>query len=99
MTAQSKSSPPPELGDLRHAIDGVDGALVALYAKRLGLVNQVLEVKKQYGLPASIPERVEEVIVRVRGEAERAGFLPDVAEKLWRLLIKEMIVYEEGHLK
>jgi isochorismate pyruvate lyase len=98
MTA-TKTAPPAELGNLRHSIDGVDGALVSLFAKRLGLVDQVLEVKKAHGLPASIPDRVEEVIVRVRAEAERAGFLPDVAEKIWRLLINEMIKYEEKHLK
>jgi len=95
----SKSPPPAELGDLRHSIDGVDGALVSLLAKRFALVNQVVEIKKVHGLPASIPERIEEVIVRVRGEAEKAGFLPDVAEKIWRLLINEMVKYEESHLK
>ena len=87
-----------ELADLRRAIDGVDGALVALLARRFGFVQKVVEAKLALGLPAAIPARVEEVITRVRAEAEQEGFLADVTEKIWRLLIDEMIRYEEGHL-
>jgi isochorismate pyruvate lyase len=97
MNATNKA--PAALGDLRQAIDGVDQELVSLLAKRLALVNQVVDIKKQHGLPAAIPERIEEVVTRTRAEAQRQGFLPDVAEKIWRLLINEMIAYEESHLK
>ena len=85
-----------KLADLRSAIDGVDGALVVLLARRFEFVQEVVEAKLALGLPAAIPARVEEVITRVRAEAERQGFLADVTEKIWRLLIDEMIRYEEG---
>lgn len=87
-----------KLAELRSAIDGVDGALVVLLARRFEFVQEVVEAKLALGLPAAIPARVEEVITRVRAEAEQLGFLADVTEKIWRLLIDEMIRYEEGQL-
>ncbi len=95
MTAQI----PARLTELRHAIDGVDDELVALFAKRFELVKKVAEIKKANGLPAAIPSRVAEVVGRVRLEAEAKGFLPETAEKLWRHLIADMIEFEEKHLK
>jgi isochorismate pyruvate lyase len=87
-----------ELADLRRAIDGVDGALVALLARRFGYVQKVVETKKILGLPAAIPARVEDVVARVRAEAEAVGFPADTAEKLWRQLIADMIEFEEKAL-
>lgn len=91
--------PKDRLADLRRSIDGVDGALVALLARRFAFVQQVVEVKRALGLPAAIPSRVEDVVTRVRAEAEAQGFLPDTTEKLWRQLIADMIDYEEAQLK
>ena len=87
------------LAELRHAIDGMDDELVALFAKRFTLVKEVAEFKKAHGLPAAIPARVAEVVDRVRLQAEAQGFSPETAEKLWRQLIDDMIAYEENHLK
>ncbi len=87
------------LAELRRAIDGVDDELVSLFAKRFELVRHVAEFKKSRGLPAAIPSRVAQVVGRVRLEAEERGFPPDTAEKLWRLLIADMIAYEENHLQ
>ena len=95
MTTQNSDA----LAQLRRAIDGVDDELVALFAKRFGLVKEVAEFKKAYGLPAAIPSRVAEVVGRVRREAEAQGFSPETAEKLWRHLIADMIEFEEKQLK
>jgi isochorismate pyruvate lyase len=88
-----------ELAELRSAIDGVDGALVALLARRFDFVQKVVEAKLVLDLPAAIPARVEEVITRVRAEAGAQGFPADTAEKLWRQLIADMIAFEEKALK
>jgi len=86
------------LTDLRAAIDRIDRDLVALLAKRVGCLEQVIAVKARDNLPAAIPERVEAVVANVRSEAEAAGMPPDLAEKLWRALIDWSIAYEERHL-
>ncbi len=87
------------LAELRHAIDGTDDQLIALFAKRFELVKEVAEFKKVHGLPAAIPSRVAEVVKRVRLEADAKGFSPETAEKLWRQLISDMIEFEENQLK
>ncbi len=87
------------LAELRSAIDSVDDKLVALFAKRFALVKRVVRVKKVFGLPAAIPERIAEVVTRVRRQSTAQGFPPDTAEKLWRQLIADVIEFEEKHLK
>ncbi len=98
MSAAPKNDHQSRLADLRRSIDGVDGALVALLARRFDFVQQVVEVKKELSLPAAIPDRVEDVVTRVRAEALKQGFPPATAEKLWRQLINDMIVFEETQL-
>ncbi len=93
------NNPPKELEALRQDIDAADKALVQLLARRFRIVDQVLAVKQAKGLPALIPERVEIVVAQVRKLAELEALSPDIAEKLWRLLIAETIAYEEKHLK
>lgn len=87
------------LPDLREIIDRIDRDLVALIAERVRCLDQVIAVKRREGIPAAIPERVEEVVAHVRAEAEAAGVPPDLAEMLWRNLIGWSIAYEEGHIK
>ena len=86
------------LEHLRKEIDAVDAALMTALAQRMAIVDRVVAIKKAEGLPAAIPERVEEVVKRVRADAAAHGFPPDTAEKLWRLLIAETILYEEKTL-
>ncbi len=93
------SEPARSLETLRLEIDAADTALVQLLAKRFAIVDNVLDVKRAQGLPALIPERVEVVVAHVRKLAEAQGLNADIAEKLWRVLIAETIVYEEKHLK
>ena len=88
----------PELSELRKAIDGIDGALITLFSKRFEEVKKVVKVKQKHGLPAAIPSRIEEIVLKIRADAKKQGFPPDVAEKIWRLLINEMIKFEESHL-
>jgi isochorismate pyruvate lyase len=88
-----------DLEALRVEIDAADKALVDLLVRRFAIVDKVLGVKQANGLPAFIPERVEVVVAQVRKLAEAEGLPPDIAEKLWRVLIAETIAYEEKHLK
>ena len=83
-----------DLAACRRDIDGIDDAIVALLARRLAVVDRVIAHKLAAGLPAAIPDRIEEVVARVRGKALAQGLSPDVAENLWRQLIAETIAYE-----
>jgi isochorismate pyruvate lyase len=87
------------LTELRAEIDRIDSELVKLLAARMKVVDQVIAVKTKTGLPALIPERVEEVAGRVRAEAERLGAPPELAELVYRRMMDWVIAYEEQRLK
>jgi isochorismate pyruvate lyase len=87
-----------ELAKFRAEIDRIDSEIVKLLAERRKVVNGVIAVKTKSGLPAFIPERVEEVAERVRAEARRLGAPPDLAERVWRNLMDWVIAYEEKQL-
>lgn len=88
-----------ELAKFRAEIDRIDSELVKLLAARMQVVDQVIAVKRETGLPALIPERVEEVATRVREEAKRLGAPPELAEIVYRRMMDWVIAYEERRLK
>lgn len=88
----------PDMGALRQAIDALDRALVALFAERERYIERAAELKRDNGLPARIPDRVEEVVARVRRAAETAGADPDLLETVWRAVIEHAIALEERAL-
>jgi isochorismate pyruvate lyase len=84
--------------DLRRQIDALDSELVTLLAKRQRCVERVIEIKRAEKLPARIPERIEEVLERVRGLAVAQDLEPELAVALWREMIERFIAYEERAL-
>ncbi|MEZ5840156.1 MAG: chorismate mutase [Hyphomicrobiales bacterium] len=86
------------LAELREAIDALDRRLIGMLAERVRHIDRAVVLKTREGLPASIPSRVEDVVAKVRGEAERQGFDADLAEALWRRIIDWSIAREEDRL-
>ena len=95
----SNSEPPlaPDsaMPDLRRRIDALDAQLIALLAERTGLIDEAARIKTQEGLPARIDSRVEEVAANARRLALEAGMDPDLAERLWRLMMDHFIAQED----
>ena len=83
------------MSDVRRVIDELDDELVALLAKRQRQIERAAKVKPALGIPARVPERVDEVLARVLGAARREGLSVEVAMNLWRALIDWSIQYEE----
>ena len=84
--------------DLRVEIDRIDSGLVALIAERARFIDRAIVLKKRDGLPAYIPERVEEVVANVRRLAREEGAPEHVVETIWRVMVDEFIAIESGHL-
>jgi isochorismate pyruvate lyase len=84
-----------EMADVRRVIDELDDALVALLAKRQRQIERAAKVKPALGIPARVPERVDEVLARVLGAARREGLSVEVAMNLWTAIIEWSIQYEE----
>lgn len=83
------------MSELRVEIDVLDARLVALLADRARLIDRAAELKQKVEWPARIESRVEEVVARVRREAESKGLDPKLVEGLWRALIEWSIAREE----
>ncbi len=79
---------PISLEDLRRQIDATDKELVALLARRKGLVMQVASVKQQRGLPTHHPAREEDLISTRRTQAAQVGLEPDYVEDLFRTVMR-----------
>jgi isochorismate pyruvate lyase len=100
-TGVDKTAPDPlqeaqaEMADVRRVIDELDEALVALLAKRQRQIERAAKVKPALGIPARVPERVDEVLARVLGAARRDGLSVEVAMNLWTTIIEWSIQYEE----
>lgn len=84
-----------EMADVRRAIDELDDELVALLAKRQRQIERAAKVKPALGIPARVPERVDEVLARVLGAARREGLSVELAMNLWTTTIEWSIHYEE----
>lgn len=84
--------------ELRIEIDTIDSELVALIAERARFIDRAIVLKKRDGLPAYIPQRVEEVVANVRKTARDLGAPEHVVETIWRVMVDEFISIESGRL-
>ncbi|MGS4945905.1 chorismate mutase [Meridianimarinicoccus sp. RP-17] len=83
------------MAELRAVIDRIDDDLVSLMAARQACIDRAAEIKASEGLPAHIPERVSEVLDRVRARAQTTKLDPDLAVLIWRSMIDWSIMREE----
>jgi isochorismate pyruvate lyase len=84
----------PDMPVLRDQIDALDRDLVRLLRRRADYIDRAIAIKQGNGMPARIPDRVEDVVAKVRAEAEAVGLDGDLAERLWRQLIDWSIARE-----
>jgi isochorismate pyruvate lyase len=87
-----------DMAALRRVVDALDAELIALLARRAGLIDRAIELKPREGIPARATDRVAQVVANVRRLAEAQGLDPDLAETLWREIIEWSIAREEAIL-
>lgn len=96
---EKRCSPHQELADemagVRAAIDALDEEIVALLAKRQRQIERAASVKPGLGIPARVPERIDEVLARVAEASRREGLSGELAQALWRAIIEWAIAHEE----
>lgn len=81
------------LEEVRANIDKIDDGIIKLIAERTDYVRQAAKFKTNTnGVKA--PDRVEAVIRKVRGEAEKYGADADMLEALYREMILRFIITE-----
>ena len=78
------------LEEVRSNIDVIDRKIINLIAERGGFVMQAARFKKTTE-DVKAPQRVEQVILKVRALADELGANPDVAEATYRSMITAFI--------
>jgi isochorismate pyruvate lyase len=78
------------LDEVRVQIDRVDRLIVALIAERGDYVRQAAGFKRNEA-EVQAPQRVQQVIKRVRGRATDTGADPDIVEAVYRAMINGFI--------
>lgn len=86
------------LNEVRENIDRIDKDLIRLIAERSIFVDQAARFKKTES-DVEAPKRVEQVIAKVRGLAKAENLNPDIAESIYRTMIKAFIEQEKTILK
>jgi isochorismate pyruvate lyase len=76
--------------DVRQHIDHIDRDIVTLLTRRSKLVTQAASFKKTTD-DVRAPNRVEQVIAKVRAMANETGASPDVVEQVYRAMIAAFI--------
>ncbi len=93
MIAKMKKEKCESLEQARAQIDAIDTALIEMIATRQFYVDQATRFKRTVQDVQS-PERVEQVIQKVRAQALDLGTDPDLVEHLYREMIQRFIQRE-----
>ena len=83
------------LDDVRANIDRIDSELVRLMAERSGYVGLAARFKARREEVVD-PERVEDIIARVRRLSDELGMEAEIAEQVFRAMIDRFITFEYG---
>ena len=79
----------------RQKINDLDDRIIDLLAERLEVIREVGHLKAEKGVPAVIPERVEEVRERNAERASEKGLDPELVRELYTRLIDYSCNLEE----
>ena len=81
------------MSEVRDGVDALDRELVALIASRQAYMEAAARIKTERGKVYD-SVRIEDVVTKVKAEAARQGLSVDIAEPVWREMIKQSIAYE-----
>ena len=71
----------------RARIDTIDDKIVDLLAEREAIIREVADIKAAHGIPAVLPDRVEEVRERAAARAAEHGIDAEFVRTLYQQLI------------
>lgn len=85
-----------ELKDLRQKIDLLDDEIVELLGQRFEIVREVASLKAKKGIPAVLPDRIEEVKTRCAQIGAGQGLDPRFVTNLYEMIIAYACSLEEN---
>jgi len=85
-----------ELKPFRKQIDALDNEIIALFGKRFEIIREVAQLKSQKGIPAVLPDRIDEVRDRCVKMGEEVHLDPEFIYQLYTLIIDHACNLEEN---
>lgn len=71
----------------RAKIDALDDQIIDLLAERLKIIDDVAAIKAARDIPAVLEDRVNEVIERNAARAEEKGVDPELARRIYAVIV------------
>jgi len=93
MTKPKPAKDCQNMSEVRAGVDAIDRELVALITRRQAYMEAAARIKTDR---ATVHDavRIEDVITKVKAESLKQGLSIDIAEPVWREMIKNSIAYE-----
>ncbi|MCF6249574.1 MAG: bifunctional chorismate mutase/prephenate dehydrogenase, partial [Desulfobacula sp.] len=88
-----------EVISLRKKIDRIDAQVLSLLEKRQAQVEKVVTLKKKHHIPVYHPAREEDLISRLRSQAQKADLDPDFMEDIYRVILRQSRDRQAGQMK
>lgn len=82
-----------DMTDVRAGVDEIDRMLVALIARRQGYMDAAARIKTDRATVLD-EARIQDVLIKVKAEADKHGLAWSIAEPVWRKLMERCIAYE-----
>lgn len=79
----------------RARIDALDDRIVDLLVERIGIIREVGVLKAEKGIPATLPDRVDQVRERNAARAASKGLDADLVRRLYTEIIDYSCALEE----
>lgn len=99
MQAETKSTVPQELLQLRDSIDSIDEEILSALARRFEITNKVGQLKATHGLESVDPAREQEKLQRLRQSAEQKGLNIRFVHELFQQLFNEVVKNHRNFLQ
>lgn len=87
------------LEELRKLVDKIDDELLETIVERMQYAEQIGAFKKENGLTIFQPERYNEIVTRMMGNAISKDLSADIIARIWELIHKESIRHQRLVLK
>jgi chorismate mutase len=91
LTVRSTKSVNVGLSELRHRIDEIDGQLIELLSKRMGVSREVAEYKREYNIPVYQTKRYSELMEKREAQGALCGLANTFVTSLFSLIHEESV--------
>ncbi len=99
MMEKDKSPFDKEILPLRTRIDQIDSQILSLLAQRQEQVENVVNLKKIHHMPVHHPAREEDLISKLRTQANTANLDPDFMEDLYRIILSQSRIKQTNQIE